>query len=116
MGIKGDIDTEKTRSEFLKVQTENAELQARMEGLGEAQKVRSFLDELKTEIPELGKRVEMWNVLRKQDALHELAQGHASTKLYFTPNDVNLSIENHEHEAKTVHGSDGSLEVIGQTP
>jgi len=96
--IKGDIEEEKARSEFLKVQTENAELRARMEGLGEAQKVRSFLDEMKEEVPDLNKRVEMWSVLRKQDALHELANGNANTKLYFTPADVNLSIENHEHE------------------
>merc|ERR1719235_3470 len=96
--IKGDIEEERARAELLKVETENAELRAKMEGLGEAQKVRSFLDELKAEIPDLNKRVEMWNVLRKEDALTALASGNASTKLYFTPNDVNLSIENHEHE------------------
>ena len=30
-----------------------------------------FLDELKAEIPDLNKRVEMWNVLRKEDALKQ---------------------------------------------
>jgi len=45
--------------------------------------------------------------LRKREALAELAQGNASTKLYFTPADVNLSIENHEHEKEgsTTSGS-----------
>ena len=53
---------------------------------------------LKEELPDLKQRVMMWQVLRKREALHELAQGKAQTKLYFTPSDVNLSIENHEHE------------------
>lgn len=96
--IKGNIEEEKARTELLKAQTENFEVQASMEGLGEAQKVRSFLDGLKEEVPALGTRVDMWQTLRKREALAELAQGNASTKLYFTPADVNLSIENHEHE------------------
>merc|ERR1711881_59106 len=78
--IRGNIEEEKARTEPLKAQTENFEVQASMEGLGEAQKVRSFLDGLKDEVPELSSRVEMWQTLRKREALAELAQGNASTK------------------------------------
>lgn len=96
--IKGDIEEELARSELLKVQTANKRAVAEMEGLGEAQKVRSFLSHLKDDVPDFAQRMQAWQVLRKQDALRELAQGTASTKLYFTPADVNLSIENHEHD------------------
>ena len=34
---------------------------------------RASQDELKDEIPDLSRRIEMWQVLRKQDALRELA-------------------------------------------
>ena len=37
------------------------------------------------------KRIALWNVLRKKDALQEVGKNGA--RLYYTPNDVNLSIE-----------------------
>merc|ERR1712070_1119259 len=37
------------------------------------------------------KRIALWNVLRKKDALQEVCKNGA--RLYYTPNDVNLSIE-----------------------
>ena len=36
----------------------------------------------------------LWNVLRKHDALQAVSSGPAH--LYFTPNDVNLTIESKE--------------------
>ena len=42
-------------------------------------------------VPALDARVGLWSVLRKNDALEAVSSGPA--RLYFTPNDVNLSIE-----------------------
>ncbi len=39
-------------------------------------------------------RVALWQTLRKQDALAAVSSGDA--RLYFTPNDVNLTIESKE--------------------
>ena len=36
----------------------------------------------------------LWNVLRKQDALQAVSSG--PSRLYFTPNDVNLTIESND--------------------
>jgi len=68
-----------------------------MEGLAEAEKVKSFLRELSKEFSGMddSAKIDIWKTLRKEDALRAISKGNAS--LYFTPNDVNLSIENHEH-------------------
>jgi len=109
--IKGDIDEERAMAELLRIQTDNNNMKCKMEGLGEAEKVNSFMSSTRSEVPDLHLRVNIWNVLRKKDALHEVSSGNA--KLFFTPNDCNLSIENHEHEV-TNGGSEKSFERINQ--
>merc|ERR1712071_751924 len=74
--IKGQIEEEKARSTLLAIQTE---------------KVKRFLKELEADVPEMDKRISLWNVLRKREALHEVSSGNAS--LFFTPNDVDLTIK-----------------------
>lgn len=98
--IRGDIEEEKAMSELIKIQTENCEAKSKMEGLAEAEKVKSFLEQLSGEFPDMNvaTKIGLWQTLRKEDALRAIARGNAS--LYFTPNDVNLSIENHEHVQK----------------
>jgi len=92
--IHGDIQEEMAMAELIKIQTENSNAKARMQGLAEAEKVKSFLA---ASLPglELSAKVQLWQTLRKEDALRAISKGSAS--LYFTPSDVNLSIENHEH-------------------
>ena len=51
----------------------------------------SFLTELEDKVPEIETRVALWNVLRKEDALKAVSAGGA--QLWYTPSDVNLSIE-----------------------
>ena len=46
---------------------------------------------LESEVPLLEDRIKMWQTLRKTDALSVVSKGGAN--LYFTPNDVDLSIE-----------------------
>ena len=92
--IKGDIEEEKARSELISIQTANSNQKSKMEGLAEAEKIKSFLSQLSKDIPDLDKNtiIELWSTLRKEDALKTISKGNAT--LYFTPNDVNLTIEN----------------------
>merc|ERR1712232_1042070 len=94
--IRGDIDEEKARSHLLCIQAENSNARSKMEGMVEAERVRSFLTELEA-FPDMDMKmkISIWNTLRKEDALKAISTGNA--KLYFTPRDVNLSIENHDH-------------------
>ena len=96
--IKGDIEEEKARGELIKIKTENSNAESKMSGLAEAERVRSFLAGLSERLPEIGTKdaILLWRTLRKEDALRAVANGNA--KLYFTPKDANLSIENHDHE------------------
>ena len=108
-GSDHDIEEEKAMSELIKIQTLNSNAKAKMEGLAEAEKVKSFLDELSNEFSGVddNARIDLWKTLRKEDALRTIAKGNAT--LYFTPNDVNLSIENHEHVKKDKNWADDSL-------
>jgi len=98
--IKGDIEEEKARAELIQIQTMNSNARSKMEGLAEAEKVTSFLQEIEKEIPSMDTQtaITLWQTLRKEDALRAVSSSKAN--LYFTPSDVNLSIENHEHNRK----------------
>ena len=96
--IHGDVAEEESRSNLLTIQAENSKIRNSMEGQGESEKVIAFLKALETEVPELPQRIDLWSTLRKQDALEELAQGNRNSKLYFTPKDCNIRIENHERD------------------
>jgi regulator of protease activity HflC (stomatin/prohibitin superfamily) len=95
--IRGDIEEEKARQELIEIQTMNSNAKSKMEGMAEAEKVKSFIDQLKGDFPDMGMQtqISLWNTLRKEDALRVISEGNAN--LYFTPADVNLSIETHEH-------------------
>ena len=95
--IRGDIEEEKAMSELIQIQTMNSNAKAKMEGLAEAEKVKSFLKELSKDLSSMddSAKVDLWKTLRKEDALRVISKGKAN--LYFTPSDVNLSIEKHEH-------------------
>lgn len=58
-------------------------------GEAEADRVRAFFEGL-GDIP-LTEKLAIYNTLRKTDALQAISAGEA--QLYFTPSDVNLSIE-----------------------
>jgi hypothetical protein len=96
--IRGDIDEEKARSELLAIQTQNSTAKAEMEGVAEAHRVKIFLETLSVSLQgdlDLPSIINMWKTLRKEDALKAISTGNA--RLYFTPQDASISIENHEH-------------------
>eukprot|EP00933_Yihiella_yeosuensis_P064508 TRINITY_DN678_c1_g1_i1.p1 TRINITY_DN678_c1_g1~~TRINITY_DN678_c1_g1_i1.p1 ORF type:complete len:705 (-),score=141.18 TRINITY_DN678_c1_g1_i1:350-2464(-) len=88
---QGQIEQERLSGDLLAIQHEHAEKEAMVQGRSEAKRVEAFVDELEDKVPDLKDRIELWQVLRKKEALAAVSQGGAS--LYYTPNDVNLSIE-----------------------
>ena len=89
--MNGEIEQETRRSDLLKVLQTHKLMEARNDGEAEAERVKAFLTQTEASVPPLDARMRLWNVLRKQDALQAVSSGPA--RLYFTPNDVNLTIE-----------------------
>jgi hypothetical protein len=92
---QGQIEQEKVNGDLLKIQHEHAEMEAEVGGKAEAARIAAFLEGLVKHVPKIEERTELWRVLRKTDALAVVSQGGAS--IYYTPNDVNLSIESKAH-------------------
>lgn len=106
--IRGDIEEEKAKSELIKIQTTNSNAMANMEGLAEAERVKSFLHHLSEDCAGVEEKcIDLWKTLRKEDALRAISNGN--TRLYFTPKDVNLSIEDHEHIERGKSWADDSV-------
>jgi hypothetical protein len=97
--MQGEIAQEKAKAELLDVRTANSNKSAQMVGLSEGEKLKAFLDHTKGLVPDLKGRMELWKILRKTDALEVIGKGNA--RLFFTPQDCNLSIETHEHSSET---------------
>lgn len=89
--IQGEIEQERMKGELLSIQQQYLQDEARAAGTADAERAAQFLRSLETVVPDCQERITMWNTLRKGDALGTLATGNAH--LYFTPSDVNLSIE-----------------------
>jgi len=92
--IKGQIEEENARKHLLTIQTENSNQEAACIGLSEAEKVKRFLEELEDKVPNLDTRIALWKTLRKTDALAVV--GDKNSRVFFTPNDVNLSIKSED--------------------
>jgi hypothetical protein len=88
--IQGEIEAEEMKGQLLETRRENVQTAARMEGEGEAMRVQAFFDGLDSGLSPADK-VALFNTLRKQESIEALSTGTA--QLYFTPADVDLSIE-----------------------
>jgi len=89
--MQGQIEQERLNGELLTIQHEHSQAEAKVAGAAEADRVAAFVSGLAAEVPKLEDRMLMWQTLRKTEALSVVSQGGAS--LYYTPSDVNLSIE-----------------------
>merc|ERR1719401_1702335 len=89
--MQGQIEQEKMNGDLLKIQHEHAEREAEVGGRAEAARIAAFAGGLEDKVPKLEDRVAMWQVLRKTEALAAVSQSGAS--FYYTPNDVDLTIE-----------------------
>jgi len=93
--MQGQIEQERLNGELLEIQYQHSQAEAKVQGSAEADSVKAFVKGLNKVVPDLKDRMEMWQTLRKTDALTTVSQGGA--RLYYTPNDVNLSIETRTH-------------------
>jgi len=89
--MQGQIEQEKLNGELLEIRHQHTQNEAQVAGIAEASRVSSFIRGLQDDVPSLQHRMDMWQTLRKTEALSVVSRGGAS--LYFTPSDVNLSIE-----------------------
>jgi hypothetical protein len=87
----GQIKEEEMKRKLLEIQHEHKQEEARVHGISEAESVAAFMKELKKQVPDLQERIKTWETLRKTDALAAISDGDA--QLYYTPNDVSLSIK-----------------------
>lgn len=88
--MRGEIDAEVLNGQLLDTRREHLRIEGLADGEAEASRVKSFFEGLGEEIS-LEDKIALFNTLRKRDILQKLSEG--SAQLYFTPNDVNLSIE-----------------------
>ncbi|MBA3534392.1 MAG: hypothetical protein H0T73_20920 [Ardenticatenales bacterium] len=92
--IQGEIEAEEMRGHLLESRQEHMRAEALMEGGAEAQRVHSFLEGLGEGLAR-EEKIAIFNTLRKGEVLEALSAG--SAQLYFTPSDVNLSIESRQN-------------------
>lgn len=88
--VKGQIETEQRRSDYLSIRSHNQEQEARVAGSCEAIKVKTFLDGLGLDV-KTNEKINLFSMLRKKEYIDQLSRGDA--KLIFTPKDIDLSIE-----------------------
>jgi len=89
--IRGEIDREQAKGELIEAQIANTNATAKMEGLAEGERLASFLAATQNSVPDPQKRLELWQVLRKREALEAVAG--QNSHFYYTPADANLTIE-----------------------
>lgn len=89
--LQGQIEQAKQNSRLLEIQHAQTEKEACVAGKAESDRIGAFLIGLTDKVPSLEDRIRMWQVLRKTEALDVVSKGGAN--LYYTPNDVDLSIE-----------------------
>jgi hypothetical protein len=87
----GQVEQSRVNNELLKIQREQTKEDAQVAGSSESERVAMFLKGLENDVPLLEDRIRMWQTLRKTEALAVVSNGGAN--LYFTPSDVDLSIE-----------------------
>merc|ERR1712032_1184851 len=88
---QGQVEQSRLNSALLEIKHEQSRTEAQVTGSSESDQVATFLRGLESDVPLLEDRIKMWQVLRKTEALSAVSNGGAS--LYFTPSDVDLSIE-----------------------
>jgi len=92
--LQGEIEQEKLKGDLITVRQTHKLMEATGTGDAEAERVNMFMKKTASEVPDLTSRIGLWSTLRKQEALEAVSSGPA--RLYFTPNDCNLSIETKE--------------------
>jgi len=96
--VDANLLVEKRRLEFLKIKAENDNLEASVRGkaagLSMSNKAATFMDGLKTSLPNTSDRLELYKLQEQLQAKNEDTRNLASGKaqLFLTPQDVNLKL------------------------
>merc|ERR1711865_527767 len=96
--LAADIQMEKQRTELIQTQSKNQQLQAQMQGesggMKRARGAKEFIDGLSGAVPNITKRVELYELHEKLENsranTENLAAGKAT--LFLTPQDMNLKL------------------------
>jgi len=88
--VEGEIESERTREQLLVIKEQHLKHEGAMEGRAQAERLRAFFEGLGSEF-DLEQKLHLFATLKKNEALGLLSEGNAN--LYFTPADVDLSIE-----------------------
>merc|ERR1711920_580741 len=88
--VQGQLGQEKINGALLEIKQQHQQGEAKAQGAAEAERVAAFVKGLEQVVPKQEDRMQMWRTLRKNDALSVVSQGGG--QLYYTPNDVDLSI------------------------
>eukprot|EP01117_Protostelium_nocturnum_P012577 TRINITY_DN4629_c0_g1_i1.p1 TRINITY_DN4629_c0_g1~~TRINITY_DN4629_c0_g1_i1.p1 ORF type:complete len:265 (-),score=80.26 TRINITY_DN4629_c0_g1_i1:65-859(-) len=110
--IQASVEQEKANKELVVLKKQHEKEEAIIEGGAEAGKIIAFLETLGTEAPAEVK-MELYSMLRRLDAIKAVSSGNAS--LYYTPNDVNLSInslDTYSAVHNPNHSSPGSKKAL----
>lgn len=93
---KGLIEHEKMVTELFRIRAELQRQEAQVEGQAEADAIKTFMTSLKdVEGLTTEAMIGLWNTLRRKDVVERMADSNST--MYFTPADVNLSIETFEN-------------------
>lgn len=89
--MQGDITKEKMRKDLLEIQQRSAKMEGATIGEQESSRIRSFMEGLQEVVPDDNAKIQLFNTLRKGEALKALSGG-SGVSMYFTPNDIDLKI------------------------
>jgi len=96
--LAADIQMERQRTELIQTQSKNQQLQAQMTGesagMKRARGAKEFIDGLKAAVPNITKRVELYELHEKLENTRANTEHLASGKatLFLTPQDMNLKL------------------------
>ena len=88
--VKGEIESEKMKTELVEIKNQHSKKEAEILGEAEAIKVKAFFEKIGDSIT-FEDKLKIYNTIKKQENIEKLSEGKAN--LYFTPSDIDLSIE-----------------------
>jgi RNA binding exosome subunit len=97
--LAADIQMEKQRTELIRMQSKNHQLQSQMQGesdgMKRARNAKAFIDGISSSLPNATKQVELYELHERLDNNRANAKNLASgnAKLFLTPEDMKLKLQ-----------------------
>lgn len=89
--IKGEIEAERMKGDLLRIRRDHARAEAIILGEAQADHIKAFFKGLDGQQVPFNVQMEMWESIKRIESIKKLA--NTGSQMYFTPNDINLSIE-----------------------